>query len=95
MLRLIVCHIACIDVMAQVGRNLIVVHISLVEEVAEHGIGRTKFTGQCDGILLAHLIVDVDVGVLGVVLLAWLNLAARCIVGQLERILAHAVHVIA
>ena len=96
MLRLVVSHEARIDIMTQVGSDLIVVEESFIEEVAENGVGRAQLALQRQGISLAHLVVDVDVGILGIVILTRLLFtAASGIIRQFVWILAHIVHVVA
>ena len=96
MLGLVVGHETRIDVMTQVGSGLIVVEKSLIEEVAENRVGRAQLTLQRQGVFLAHLIVDIDIGILGIVLFTRLLFtAASGVIRQFVWILAHLIHVIA
>ena len=96
MLGLVVGHETRIDVMTQVGSGLIVVEKSLIEEVAENRVGRAQLTLQRQGVFLAHLIVDIDIGILGIVIFTRLLFtAASSVIRQFVWILAHLIHVIA
>ena len=96
MLGLVVGHETRIDVMTQVGSGLIVVEKSLIEEVAENRVGRAQLTLLRQGVFLAHLIVDIDIGILGIVLFTRLLFtAASSVIRQFVWILAHLIHVIA
>ena len=96
MLGLVVGHETRIDVMTQVGSGLIVVEKSLIEEVAENRVGRAQLTLQRQGVFLAHLIVYIDIGILGIVLFTRLLFtAASSVIRQFVWILAHLIHVIA
>ena len=95
MLGLVVGHETRIDVMTQVGSGLIVIEKSLIEEVAENRVGRAQLTLQRQGVF-AHLIVDIDIGILGIVLFTRLLFtAASSVIRQFVWILAHLIHVIA
>ena len=96
MLGLVVGHETRIDVMTQVGSGLIVVEKSLIEEVAENRVSRAQLTLQRQGVFLAHLIVDIDIGILGIVIFTRLLFtAASSVIRQFVWILAHLIHVIA
>ena len=96
MLRLVIGNETCIDIMTQVGSDLIIIEKSLIEEVAENRVGRAQLTLQRQGVFLAHLIVDIDIGILGIVLFTRLLFtAASSVIRQFVWILAHLIHVIA
>ena len=95
MLGLVVGDESAVDVVGEVGGELVVVVVALVKEVAEARGGVGEFGLEFGRIFFTDDEVDVDVGVFGVILYLGFLLRGGAFVGQFVRTSAQFVEVVA
>lgn len=95
MFRLVVSHVAGIDIVREVGCALIIVVVALVEELAELSRSISQLLLVRSRVLFAHTIVEVDVGITCVGRLLRCYLSPGAIVLHSVRVAVHLFEVIA